>query len=184
LSNTRVQQLVFELQPVALPVGLHQVLVRIRGLRILVEIFHVGVGRRAVEIEVILLDVLAVIALAVGQPEQALLENRILSVPQRQREAEIFLVVGDARQAVLTPAIGPGARLVVREVVPDIPRLAVVLAHRPPLALAEIGAPFLPGNVLLARRRESGFFGTVALVHLQICPPSSRYSRTDGTPLA
>jgi hypothetical protein len=42
----------------------------------------------AVEIEVVLFDVLAVIPLAVAQPEQPLLEDRIAPVPQRQREAE------------------------------------------------------------------------------------------------
>jgi hypothetical protein len=48
-------------------------------------------GRRAVEVEVVLLDVLAVIALAVGEAEQALLEDRILAVPQGQGEAEPLL---------------------------------------------------------------------------------------------
>ena len=62
-------------------------------LRILVEILHVGVGRRAVEVEVVFLHVLAVIAFAVGQPEQPFLENRIFAVPQRERKTEPLLVV-------------------------------------------------------------------------------------------
>ena len=45
-----------------------------RGLRILVQIPHVGVRRCAVEVEVVLLDVLAVIPLIAGQPKQALLQ--------------------------------------------------------------------------------------------------------------
>ena len=57
-------------------------------LRVLVEVLHVRVRRRAVEVEVVLLDVLAVIPLAVGQAEQPLLEDRILPVPQRQGEAQ------------------------------------------------------------------------------------------------
>ena len=66
-----------------------------------------------VEVEVVLLHVLAVVALAVGQAEQPLLEDRILAVPQRQREAEQLLVVADAGEAVLAPAVGARARLVV-----------------------------------------------------------------------
>jgi len=38
-------------------------------------------SRRAVEVEIVFLDVLAVIALAVGQAEQALLENGVVAVP-------------------------------------------------------------------------------------------------------
>jgi hypothetical protein len=44
-------------------------------------------GRRAVEIKVVFLDVLAVIALAVGEPKQTLFEDGILPIPQCQREA-------------------------------------------------------------------------------------------------
>ena len=107
-----------------------------------------------VEVEVVLLDVLAVVALAVGQAEEPLLEDRILAVPQRQREAEPLLVVGDAGQPVLAPAVGARAGLVVAEVVPGVARLAVVLAHRAPLPLAEVRSPLPPGHSLLARRRQ------------------------------
>ena len=87
-------------------------------------------GRRAVEVEVVLLDVLAVIALAVGQAEEAFLEDRIFAVPQGQGEAEPLLVVGDAGQAVLAPAVGGGG-LVVAEVVPGVATFAVVLRTVP-----------------------------------------------------
>ena len=95
-----------------------------------------------VEVEVVLLDVLAVIALAVGEAEEPLLEDRVAAVPQREREAQAAarssLMPGDA---VLTPAVGARARVIVREVVPGVAAGAVVLAHRAPLALAEIRAP-------------------------------------------
>src|SRR5262249_14595992 len=97
-------------------------------------------------------------------------EDRILPVPQRQREAEVLPVVRDARQTVLAPAIRSRASLIVREVIPGVPRLAVVLAHRPPLALADIGTPLLPGNVSLARLRQSGFFCAVSLLHGSTVP--------------
>ena len=48
---------------------------------------------RAVDVEVVLLHVLAVVALAVGEPEQPLLQDRVALVPQRQREAQPLLVV-------------------------------------------------------------------------------------------
>ena len=86
------------------PVLLDQLRVRESGLRIFVEHPHVGVGRRAVEVVVELLDVLAVIALAVGQAEQALLEDRVLAVPQRERQAEQQLVVAKARRSRPRPS--------------------------------------------------------------------------------
>ena len=44
--------------------------------------------RRAVEIEVVLFDVLAVIAFVAGQAEEPLLEDRVLFIPQREGEAD------------------------------------------------------------------------------------------------
>ena len=124
-------------------------------------------GRRAVEVEVVLLDVLAVVALAVGQAEEPLLEDRVLAVPQGQGEAEPLLVVGDAGDAVLAPAIGARAGLVVGEVVPGVAVLAVVLAHGAPLALAEVRPPLLPGSLLSrasSSRISSAFIGHASFV--------------------
>ena len=81
-----------------------QVVIGIGRLRVLVQILHVRVRRRAVEVEVVLLDVLAVVALAVGQPEQPLLEDRVAAVPQRQREAELLLVVARCRRGRPRPS--------------------------------------------------------------------------------
>src|SRR5262245_38727101 len=108
-------------------------------------------GRRAVEVEVILLDVLTVVAFAVGQSEQAFLEDGVLAVPKGQSEAEALPVVGDAGEPVLTPTVGAGTGLVVAEVVPGIAAVAVVFADGPPLPFAEVGPPLLPGDFLLAR---------------------------------
>src|SRR4029453_5592030 len=96
--------------------------------------------------------------LAVGQPEQPLLEDGILAIPQGQREAERLLIVGDAGQPVLAPPIRARARVVVAEIVPGIPGVAVVLADRPPLPLGEIRPPLAPRDVL-----GSGFFKAVGL---------------------
>src|SRR5258708_2622137 len=82
------EELVLELLPRATAVLVQELVVGKRGLRVLVEHLRVRVRGRAVEVEVVLLDVLAVIALAVGEAEQALFEDGIAPVPQRDREAE------------------------------------------------------------------------------------------------
>jgi len=64
------------------------------------------VGWRAVEVEIILLDVLAVIAFAVGQAEQPFLEDRVLAVPQGERETQPLVVVAETGEASLAPVIG------------------------------------------------------------------------------
>src|SRR5271166_5172937 len=114
-------------------------------------------GWRAVEVEIILLDVLAVIALAVSQAEQPLLEDRVLAIPQRQGKTQPLVVVAEPGEAVLTPVIGARAGLIVGEIVPRIAVLAVVLADRAPLAFAEIRAPLLPRHPLLPRLVETQF---------------------------
>ncbi len=144
VEDARVDQLVLHLLPGAGPVGGDEVVVRELGVRVLVQPALVAVGRQVVDVEVVLLHVLAVVALGVGQAEQALLQDRVALVPQGQRQAEALLVVADAGEAVLAPAVGPGPRLVVGEVRPRIAVVAVVLAHRAPLALAEVRPPHPP----------------------------------------
>jgi hypothetical protein len=62
--------------------------VRILLLRILVEVPHVGVRRRAVQIEEILLHILAVVAFLSGKAEHPFLQDRFALVPERHREAD------------------------------------------------------------------------------------------------
>ena len=163
LEDPGVEELVLHLVAAAPPVRLHQVRVGIGRLRVLVEELHVRVGRRAVEVEVVLLDVLAVVAFAVREPEEPLLQDGVLAVPQGEGEAEVLLVVGDPAQAVLAPAIGPGTGVVMGKEVPGIAVLAVVLPHGPPLPVREIGSPFPPGNLLGTRFLQT----TLLDVHLR-----------------
>src|SRR5713101_3931968 len=123
VKDPGIQQLVLELITTALPIRSNEVIIRISRLRILVQAFEIRMGWCAVEVEVVFLDVLAVVALAVGQPEQALLEDRVGAIPQRERKAEALLIVGHAGQAVFSPSIGSRACLVMREVVPRVSRL-------------------------------------------------------------
>src|SRR5215471_10493949 len=96
-------------------------------------------GRRAIEIEVIFFDVLAMIAFAVGEAEQPLFQNRALAVPECEREAEPLAIVGESGQAVFAPMIGARASLIVGKVSPSVSAFAVILAHGPPLPFAEVG---------------------------------------------
>src|SRR3954452_9437490 len=140
-----VDELILEIVARATGVGLDQIPVRERQLGVLVEVPHVGMGGRAVEIEVVLLDVLAVVPLRVREAEETLLEDLIAPVPEREREAQRLLIIGDAGQAVLTPSVRKRSGELVTEVGPGVALGAVVLAHRSPLALTQIRSPFFPG---------------------------------------
>src|ERR1700760_4325857 len=96
-----------------------------------------------VQIEVIFLYILAVVALAVREPEQTLFKNRVLAIPQGHAKAQQLPVIADAGDTVFTPAIGPGARLVMSKIVPCIAILAVIFTHRSPLTFTEVRPPFL-----------------------------------------
>src|ERR1700730_13758969 len=100
--------------------------------------------RGTVEVIVEFLDVLAVIAFGIGPPEQPLVEDRVAAFPQRDAEAEKQMVIAKAADPVFAPAIGPAARMVVREIIPGGAVLAVILAHRSPLAFAQVGSPAPP----------------------------------------
>ena len=158
VEDAGIDDLEFGLPPVAPRVLLHQEVVGKRRLRIFVEHAGVAVGRHRVEIVVELLDVLAVIALAVAEAEHALLQDRVLAVPQRDGHAERLLGVAEPADAVLAPAIGAAARVIMGKVVPGVALGAVVLAHRAPLALAHIGTPFAPGLPALVRLGKALLF--------------------------
>src|SRR4051812_39511481 len=71
-------------------------------------------------------------------------EDRVASVPQRDPQAQPLLAVAETRQTVLAPSVRPRPGLVVRQVRPGGAVRAVVLADRPPLALAEVRTPQVP----------------------------------------
>ncbi len=151
VEDAGVEQFVFRVGARAAAVRLHQIRIRVGTLRILVQVLHVRVARHVVEVEVALLDVFAVIALGTGEAEHPLLQDRVLAVPQRKREAELLAVVADAGDAVLAPPVGARARVVVRQVIPGVAVRAVVLAHRAPLPFAQVRAPHPPRRLAVAR---------------------------------
>ena len=144
VEDTGIQQLIFHVATVAPPVCLDQIAVGIFRLRILVQILHVRVCRRAVEIEIVFFDIFAMVCLAVRQAKHAFFEDGVFPVPQRKRKAQLLLVIADASKTIFAPVIGAGSGLVMAEVVPGITILAIVLANRTPLPLAKVGAPLPP----------------------------------------
>jgi len=182
-EHARVYELVLEIVPRPASALCHQVVVGEFGLRVLVEVALVAVRGQVVHVEVVLLDVLAVVALGIRQAEQALLQDRVALVPQGQGQAQLLLVVADAGDAVLAPPVGARPRLVMAEIRPGVSVVAVVLPDCAPLALTEIRPPGPPRNArpglmqppFLGRRRgRIGCGGLVAITPLgHAVPPSS-----------
>src|SRR5207247_1121443 len=71
--------------------------------------------RCGIEIEITFFDILAVVSLGVGEPEEAFLEDRIPSVPERDSKAKNLFVIGESSQPVFAPVIGTRAGLIVAE---------------------------------------------------------------------
>src|SRR5262249_41617405 len=125
-------------------IAFDQPVVRIGALRILVKRLHIRVRRGAVQVEVILLYILAMDALIAGESEWSLLENRILPVPERKCKAEVLPFVANPQQPVFAPAVHTRAGMVVGKVIPGRTVVAVVFAHGAPGPLAQVRAPELP----------------------------------------
>src|SRR5690242_20561923 len=104
-------------------------------------------GRDVIEIEVIFLDVLAVISFVPANAKQALLEDRIAAVPEREGETQPLVVIADAGNAVLGPAIGAGAGVIVWKKLPRVSIGAVVFARIAPGSLRQIRSPASPVTV-------------------------------------
>jgi hypothetical protein len=113
-------------------------------LRILVEHLQVGVSRSGVEVVVEFLDVFAVVALGVGEAEEAFFKDGIFFVPEGEGEAEALLAIAEAGEAIFAPAVGAAAGVVVGEVFPGVAVWGVVFADGAPLAFGEVRTPAAP----------------------------------------
>ena len=82
-----------------------QLIVREGCLWVLIQKLHIRVCRRAVEVVVSLLHVLAVVTLASHVAEHTLLEDRVETVPECDREADLLVAIADTGNAVLVPAV-------------------------------------------------------------------------------
>src|SRR6266487_136356 len=128
LKNSRVHQ--FKLRCISSPAPIlgDQLAIRKLGLRIFVERLQVGSRRRGIQIEIFLLDVLAMVALRTGQTEEPLFENWITAIPESQPNANPALTISDAEKSVLTPAISPTPGMVMGKMLPGLPVRRVILA--------------------------------------------------------
>ena len=100
--------------------------------------------RCAVEVEVVFFYVFAVVGFAIRQTKHAFFEDGVFAIPQGHAKAQQLLIIANTGKTILAPVIGTRPGLVMSEVVPGITILAVVLAHRAPLPLAQVGSPFSP----------------------------------------
>ncbi len=98
-----VEKLIFHIELAAPGVLRPEFFIGKRQLRVMVTPAVPGMAGHGVEVPPILLDVLPVVALRAGQPEGALLQDRVAPVPQRQPQAQALLDVAEPGQAVLTP---------------------------------------------------------------------------------
>jgi hypothetical protein len=85
-----------------------------------------------------------VIPLAAGEPKHALFQNGVTSVPKRQCENKQLITIADPRNAVLTPAIGLAACLIMCEELPCVAIAAIVLADASPTPIADVRSPSAP----------------------------------------
>ena len=72
---------------------------------VLVEVLHIRVCGSRVEVEVVLLHVLAMVALIPRQTENPFFQDGIALVPESHSKANVLFPVADSRQSVFVPAI-------------------------------------------------------------------------------
>ena len=159
IEHTGIHQLKLGLLFSAISVFFNQLRVRKFGLRIFVEILHVGMRRRRVKIEVVFFDVFTVIPFTASQPEQALFQNRITAVPECQSETHYLMTIANAGQAVFIPTVGARSGVIMWKVIPGRAAGAVIFAHRAPRSFAHVRSPALPMRLAIAGFFQPSLFG-------------------------
>lgn len=71
-------------------------------------------------------------------------EDWVFPVPERARETEVLLVIGDSGKTVLAPAVGARAGVIVGEEIPGVTPWAIVFPHGAPLTSAQSRVPIFP----------------------------------------
>src|SRR5277367_2310184 len=154
-EDSSVNQLIFGVLTGPFAVFNQQLLVRKFPLRIFVQIFQIRTGWRRIEVVVILFYILAVIPFPIAQTEKALFEDRIFLIPHGERKTDVLMAIAETGNSIFAPAIGPGAGVIVREIIPGIAIRAVIFADGPPLAFGEVRSPTLPVDGPISARLES-----------------------------
>src|SRR5215831_9841044 len=98
----------------------------------------------AVEIEVVLLHVLAMISFARSQAEGSLFQNRIFAVPQCKAENQDLISVANGRKTVFSPAVGLASSCIVGQEIPGSTIRTVIFPDSSPGALAYVRTPSTP----------------------------------------
>src|SRR6185503_2306906 len=106
--------------------------------------------RRIFQVIIQLLYILAMVAFGVTEAKVTLLNDRVLFVPQTDSKAKNLIIVRDAADTLLAPAISFTAGHIVGNIIPGIAVCAVIFAHGPPLAVAEVWTPVFPGRIFQA----------------------------------
>ena len=96
IEDSRIEELVFHVASAAPFAVRDQVIVGKCGMGIFIQVLHVGMSWRAVQIEVILFDILTMVAFAIRQSKEALFEDWIVAIPQGQTKTEQLLFIADA----------------------------------------------------------------------------------------
>ena len=115
IKDSGLHQLVFGLIAAAATVLFHQVLVGEFLLRVLVQTPHEAVGWGVEQVKEIVLEVFAVVALTIGQAKGPLFQDRVTAIPKGQAKTKQPLLITDAKQAILAPAITTHAGVVMGE---------------------------------------------------------------------
>ena len=147
---------------------LDKLLVRVGRLRMAAEVLGIRVCRGGVEVPPELLGVLTVVPLAVRQPEQALLQTVIVTVPERGGQVQETETVTQAGNPVLAPAVGAAVRVVEREERPGVPVGRVVLPDGAPLPPRQVGSPQPPGCEVIGGRGQPLMLGRLARTRLHL----------------
>ena len=105
VENSRVEYFIFWILPGSLHVHLAQFVIGEFVLRIFVQVFHVVMRRKIVEVIVEFLHIFAMISLAVSETEESFFENWIFTVPKCNGEAKILEVVGNAGKSIFSPEV-------------------------------------------------------------------------------
>jgi hypothetical protein len=87
---------------------------------------------RGIEVVVIFLDVLCVIALRSPQAEQAFLQDRVAAIPKGKGKTKALVIVGNAGNAILGPAVCARAGMIMWKVIPSRSIGAVIFTRVAP----------------------------------------------------
>ena len=165
IKDAGIYELIFQIVLAAPAIFFQQLLVGICGVRIFVEILHVGVRRSVVQVEVILFHVFAMIAFMDCETEHAFFENGIVSIPESDGKAEILVTIANAGDAIFIPTVGTRAGVIVREIAPGVATLAVILANSAPSALRQERSPTIPVAFALLIHVQANTFASVVDGH-------------------